>query len=134
MICLLITGKAYSAHYQVLLIDCMKKELMLIEHLSAKPVDSKQIAEMWAVLESLGWSSKPVIKNISPCVTRTRNKVGSDTWALYHIQLGDKKVAKGKETPLCGPVACNVHCKLLCTQEENADNFCDLTWYDDLLP
>ena len=135
MICLLITGKPYAAHYQFLLIDCTKKEVTLIEHSSSKPVDCKQIAEIEAVLESLGWSARPVIKPITLHPTRSiRRVVGGDIWTLYHVQLGNQQVRKGKEIPLCGPVACNVYRKLLLTQEESANKFCDPKWYDDLCP
>ena len=53
IICLLITGEASAAHYQVLLINGSEKELTLIEHSSTKPMDSKQTNEICAVLKSL---------------------------------------------------------------------------------
>ena len=67
-------------------------------------------------------------------VRAARKKVHGDEWVLYHFQLGEKIVKRGNETPLCGPLACNVYCKLLSAKEEDVGNFCNLAWYDNLSP
>jgi len=135
---LLVAGKDdTAAHYQVLIMDRIKKELVLIEHSRVTKIAKDQTQRIRSALDSIGWTDdydKDIRINPFPPKgkkkTYTKNK--AKTWHLKHMMhYNPYALNESKESgdinrdfliqPDCGAFAFLVYLKCMSATDKQFD-------------